>query len=234
MKNKLKLLLVLGMLHYTLTVSSQIYISSQVSGNYWRHSELYGLGVGMGVSYQKQNYTFSINYEYGYGACNRVNKFDNINYNVYTTVFLDVDEGNWREYLGIEEGYSNKFSSTSDYAKQHQLSLMGGYNVFSKNNLGLTLSAGVYGAIVEHFFTFKNIPIHYIDLTPFYQGPLNYIPVHTQKILTYGLNFEASLNIYNDKKTWIPFVIIGLGPNYSSYYGLGLRLRTKAMFKQRN
>lgn len=232
MKNKLKIILLICLFYYSNKINSQVYISSSITGNYWEHSELFGIGIGTGLSYKINKYTFSLNYEFGYGTRDRFKSLNNINYENYSTVLLDNDKGSWKKYLGIVEDYPNYIKGVSDYAKQHQLSLMGSYNINIKSDFELTLGTGFYGAIIDHFFTFKNIPIYYVDLVPFYEGPLNYIPVATQKILTYGINFEVSLNIKKSNKIWSPFFEFGIGPNYSSYISSGLRLKVKAISKQ--
>lgn len=206
----------------------QSYISVQGSFNYWQHTELFGPGIGLGYQYKIDQWSLLLQYDYGYGTINRLNSLDNVNYDSWSTVMVLSDKGTWDEYLcchTLDDIY--ELPGTTDYGKQHQLSLQVGYSVYKQNNLDFNIKVGGYGAIVEQFFTFKNLPIYNIDLSPFYRGPLNYIPVTTQKLMTLGANFELALDIIKGSKIWGPFINAGIGPKYSSYAGVGVRLSTQ-------
>ena len=211
---------------------SQSYISVQGNFNYWQHTELFGPGIGLGYQYKKDKWAVSMEYDYGYGTINRLNSFDNLNYDNYSTVMVLNEKGSWDEYLcchNLEDIY--ELPGTSDYGKQHQLSLQIGYNLWNKNKFDIIGKIGGFGAFVEQFFTFKNFPLYYVDLTPFYRGPLNYIPVTTQKIMTLGANMELAMEYTSGHKIWGPYINIGLGPRYSSYASIGVRLSTQLQKK---
>lgn len=212
---------------------SQSYINVQGHFNYWQHTAVFGPGVGLGYSYKFSNLNLSINYDYGYGTINRFKNINNIDFNNWSTVFIKEEKGKWNEYLGYTTDLSNELNGSSDYGKQHQISMQVGYSFLRKNDMDLVLATGFYAAIVEHFYTFTNIPIHYIELPATYSGPLNYIPSTSQKIATYGVNFELSLNQRKNSKIYIPFVIVGLGPNYGSYCSVGMRLSTQLLKRKK-
>lgn len=210
----------------------QSYISVQGSFNYWQHTELFGPGIGFGYQYKKENLGFSVQYDFGYGTLNRLNSFDNVDYNNWSTVMVETEKGEWAQYLcchSLKDIY--ELPGTTDYGKQHQLTIQLGYNFFTKNNLSLVAKMGGYSAIVEQFFTFKNLPLYYIDLSPFYRGPLNYIPSTSQKILTLGANLEFALDYTKGHRIWSPYLSLGIGPKYSSYASVGLRLSTQLIKK---
>lgn len=209
------------------TLYSQSYINVQGHYNYWQHTAIFGPGVGFGYSYKFSNLNISLNYDYGYGAINRFKNIENIDYNNWTTIFIKEQKGKWNEYLGFTTNLSNEIKGSSDYGKQHQISMQVGYSFLSNKGMELELSTGLYAAIVEHFYTFTNIPIHYIEVPATYSGPLNYIPATSQKIATYGVNFELSLSKIKSCNIYTPFIIVGLGPKYSSYCSVGMRLSTQ-------
>ncbi len=212
---------------------SQSYISVQGNFNYWQHTELFGPGIGLGYQYKKEKWAASLQYDYGYGTINRMNSFENLNYNNYSTVLLLNEENSWDQYICchyLEDIY--ELEGTTDYGKQHQLSLQLGYEILKKQNFDFILKIGGFGAIVEQFFTFQNIPIHNIDTSPYiYNGPLNYIPVTTQKIMTLGANMEMAMEYKTGNKVWGPYINFGLGPRYSSYASIGVRLSTQLQRK---
>lgn len=212
-------------------LSGQSFIHVQGSFNYWNHTELFGPGVGLGYSYQFDQFSVTVNYDFGYGAINRLDEFDNVDYDNWTTVFLKTDRGKWNDYLGFTSSFSNDLQGGSDYGKQHQLSVQFGYHIKTKNDFKVIFKTGIFSAIVEHFYTYKNIPIHYIRLPSVYSGELNYIPTTTQRILTYGVNFEMALEKDKVGKTWAPYIVVGIGPGFGSYAGAGLRLSTMLIRK---
>lgn len=205
---------------------SQSYINVQGHFNYWQHTDVFGPGIGFGYKYKFSKLNLSLNYDYGYGSINRFKNIDNIDYNNWSTVFIKEQEGKWKEYLGFTGDFSNEMKGSSDYGKQHQLSIQFGYSAYKKDNNELMFSLGLFGSLVEHFYTFTNVPIHYIELPSVYSGPLNYIPSTSQKIVIYGTNFELSFNKTINGKVYTPFVVCGLGPKYGSYCSIGMRLST--------
>lgn len=210
-------------------VSGQTWITANAGGSYWQHTELAGFGVGMGLERQIEKWKISLNYEYGYGSYHRFKKFDNINYDYWTTVLVDEDK--WSSSPGLNDPI-NEMKAKSDYGKQHQLSLKLHYSPYKKENCKLNIGAGIYASVVEHFFTFTDTIVYYLDITPFYRGPLNYIPVSHQRFLTYGASFEFSWDFIKPKRVWTPYISAGLGPRYSSFLSAGLRLSTKLMRKK--
>lgn len=212
---------------------SQSYISVQGHFNYWQHTDVFGPGIGFGYQYKISKLNLSLNYDYGYGSINRINNFDNINFDNWSTVFIKEQKGKWNKYLGFTENEPNEIKGSSDYGKQHQLSIQFGYSVYKKDKIEFMFSLGLFGSLVEHFYTFTNIPIHYIELPSVYSGPLNYIPATSQRIATYGINFEISLNKTKNSKVYGPFISVGIGPNYGSYSNIGMRLNTQLLKRKK-
>lgn len=212
----------------------QSYISVQGHFNYWQHTDVFGPGIGFGYQYKISKLNLALNYDYGYGSINRLKDINNIEYDNWSTVFIKQQEGKWNEYLGFTENSSNEIKGSSDYGKQHQLSIQFGYSVYKKGNNEFLFSCGLFGSLVEHFYTFINIPINYIELPSVYSGPLNYIPATSQKIVTYGANFELSFNKTINNKIYSPFAILGLGPKYGSYCTIGMRMSTQLLKLQRD
>jgi len=211
---------------------SQSYISVQGSFNYWQHTELFGPGIGLGYHYKKDKFLVAVQYDFGYGTVNRLNSFDNVNYDRRSTVTVLREDGKWNgEIWGRSLDDIYELPGTTDYGKQHQLSLQVGYSVYSKNDVDYVVKVGAFGAIVEQFFTFKNIPVYNVNLVGVIDFPLNYIPVTTQKILTLGINTELSVNFTKNKRIISPFVAGGIGPQFGSYASVGLRLSTQLMKK---
>lgn len=204
---------------------AQSYINVQASANYWQHTEVFGPGIGFGYSYEANRFNISIDYEYGYGTFNRLKSMKNINYDHYSTVFTNTKKGKWREYLGITDDLPEDLEGTSDYGKQHQLAIRAGYSISKNGNREYLISAGIFGAVVEQFFTFTNIPIYNADIV-IYNGPLNYIPVTSQRIITAGALVEMSMNVERKSKIFSPYLQLGIGPRYSSYASVGIRLST--------
>lgn len=215
------------------SIYSQSYINVQGHFNYWQHTAVYGPGVGFGYSYKFSKLNLSLNYDFGYGSINRYKNIDNIDYNNWTTVFIKEQKGKWNEFLGFSSDSSNELEGSSDYGKQHQILIQLGYSLYKKNKKEFVFSIGLYSALVEHFYTFTNIPLHYIELPSVYSGPLNYIPSTSQKIATYGVNFELSMNSIKNSKIYSPFITVGLGPKYSSYCSIGMRMSTQLVNKRK-
>ncbi|MBK8052464.1 MAG: hypothetical protein IPK35_04090 [Saprospiraceae bacterium] len=213
------------LLHFGYTIHSQSYINVSGNFNYWKHTELFGPGIGFGYSYKHKRFTYSINYDFGYGTINRFKKITGINYDQWSTVFIKQDQGKWNDYL-ILGGITNVVNVSSDYGKQHQVSLQLNYPIIQHNDLEFSINSGIYSAVVEQFYTFTVVPIHNILLPTTYSGPLNYIPSTLQKIFTYGLNIGLSVNKSSGSKIWSPYIMGGIGPNQGSYISLGLKLST--------
>jgi hypothetical protein len=211
--------------------SGQSYINVQGSFNYWKHTEVFGPGIGFGYNYKIRKLNLAINYDFGYGTINRFKSIENINYDNWSTVFIIEQKGKWNEFLGKNEIPSEELNGNSDYGKQHQITIQVGYQLFKIKTIDLDFKSGLFGAIVEHFYTFDNIPIHYIELPSVYSGPLNYIPSTSQKIYAYGINFELTLNKIIKNKIISPYITVGLGPRFGSYLALGLRLSTVLLEK---
>lgn len=212
---------------FCLPTFSQSFISVQGSFNYWQHSELYGPGAGFGYHYKKDKLLFSAQYDYGYGTYDRLKKFDNVDYDSWSTIMVLRNYGSWSDYIcchSLDDIY--ELPGVTDYGKQHQLSLQIGYSLKQSKSVEYLVKLGGFSAVVEQFFTFKNLPIYYLDLVPFYRGPLNYIPSTSRKILTLGVNGEFSIQFSKNSKIWEPFIVGGIGPKYSSYASVGLRLST--------
>lgn len=229
---RLVIVILLCYMGSTNDISAQSYIHVQGNMNYWEHTDLYGLGIGLGYSYKINKVHFAFKYDFGYGTKDRFKDMDNINYDNWTTVFLKNRSDKWdKDYLGWTGNYSNELKATSDYAKQHQIALQIGYTLFDKNGMELVLSTGFYTAIVEHFYTYTNVPIHYLELPSVYRGPLNYIPSTSQKVYTYGGNVEIALNKLKGSKIISPYLSAGLGPKHGSYLSAGLRLSTQVLKK---
>jgi hypothetical protein len=213
-------------------LSAQSYISVQITSNYWHHTEVYGTGAGFGYSYKFNKLAFSLHYDYGYGTVNRLEQMGNVNYEHWTTVGILTERGRWSGFLGRNSFFSTDIiDGSTDYGKQHQLNFQISFPITITKNNELRLACGLFGSLVEQFFTFTNVSIYYIDLTPFYQGPLNYIPVTKQKIFMHGVNFELSYQMQKRNNIYSPFIQVGLGPNYSSFYSCGMRLSTQLMKK---
>lgn len=215
-----------------ITSNAQFYMQVQASGNYWQHTEVFGAGVGAGISYQVGKANILLQYDYGYGSVNRLNSFDNVNYDHWSTILTKQDRGNWNEYLGWSEGFASDLEAHTDYGKQHQLSLMGSYDIIKVGGSSLYLGIGGFGSIVEQFFTFTNIPIHNVDFIQ-YRGPLNYIPSTSQKILTYGGMAELSLRIPRGNVIWTPYIAGGRGNRFSTFGSFGIKLMTRIMKKKK-
>ena len=224
--SKIKVFLVALLCTFTTFVYSQTYMHVQGHFNYWKHTEIFGPGIGFGFSHKFNKLNLSMNYDFGYGSINRYNSIENVNYDHWTTVFIKTEQGKWNRYLGFTGDLSNELKGSTDYGKQHQISLQIAYPIIQKDNLDIMFGIGSYVAIIEQFYTFTNVAINYIDLSPFYRGPLNYVPSTTQKIYTYGVNFELSANKSFGNKVISPFLIVGLGPKYGSYLSAGVRMST--------
>ena len=224
--NNLKLLIITIICLIANIILGQSYINVQGHFNYWKHTEVFGPGIGLGYSYKYKNLNLAINYDYGYGAINRLKNIENINYNNWSTIFIKEQKGKWNEFLGYTEKLSNELKGSSDYGKQHQISFQIGCSIVRKKDVELVFSSGIYTAFVEHFYTFTNIPVYNIELPSVYSGPLNYIPATSQKIYTYGINFEIALNKFIKSKIISPYIIGGLGPKYGSYLSFGVRMST--------
>lgn len=207
-------------------IKAQSFIGAHTNFNYWQHSEVFGPGIGIGFSYKINKIVLTLDYEFGYGSINRSNKFKNINYDYWSTVFIKTEEGKWKEYLGFTGNEATDLKGSLNYGKQNQASVKIGYTIKKLQNSKFLFNIGLYGALVEQFYTFKNILINRIELPLTYSGPLNYIPSTSQKILTYGINFEFLYLRRWNTKDWGPFINYGFGPNYGSYLGLGLKLNT--------
>lgn len=208
----------------------QTYINAQLNGNYWQHTELMGYGIGLGFEHEFSNFSISANYNYGYGTYHRFKKFDNINYDYWTTVLVDEDK--WSSSLGLNDPI-NEMKAKSDYGKQHQFSLSINKHLLKIGSNNLKFGVGVYCSFVEHFFTFTDTIVYNLDISPFYNGPLNYIPVSHQKFLTYGFNTIISYEILKGNRIWSPFVDFGLGPRYSSFISMGVQLSTRLKRKHK-
>ena len=207
------------------TINSQSYINVSGNFNYWKHTELFGPGIGFGYSYKHHKLTYSFNYDFGYGTINRFKNIPEINYDQWSTVFIKQDQGKWNDYL-ILGGITNVVNVSSDYGKQHQVSLQLSYPIIQHSDVEFNINSGIYSAVVEQFYTFTVVPIHNIQIPATYSGPLNYIPSTSQKIFTYGLNIGFSVNKSIGPKIWSPFIMGGIGPNQGSYICLGLKLST--------
>jgi len=218
------------LLLYFGSLSAQTYISAQLNGNYWQHTDLIGYGVGLGVEHRFSNFSISLNYTYGYGSHHRFKKFNNLNYDYWSTV--QVDEDKWSSSLGLNDPI-NDMQAKTDYGKQHQLSILFRKNVFQFGENKLNVGLGAFSSLVEHFFTFSNTLVYNLDITPFYNGPLNYIPVSHQFFLTYGFNTILSYEIPKGNKIWSPFVNLGFGPNYGSFASIGVQLSTQLKSKNK-
>lgn len=210
---------------------AQSYINVQGSLNYWQHTELMGVGVGLGYAYKFRKTSLRFNYDYGYGWKDRIKTMNNIDYDNWSTVFVKTKkEGKWDYYHPYSK---SSLYGKSDFGKQHQLSIHIDYPLFTHNKIEYNIGIGTYASIVEQFFTLKNIPVEYVDLTPFYRGPLNYIPTASRRILTYGVDLQFFLNIEKGNKIWSPFISAAYGPGYGSYGNIGLRLSTQLKKKER-
>lgn len=213
------------------SLSAQTYINAQLNGNYWQHTELVGYAAGLGLEHKFSNFSISLNYSYGYGSNHRFKKFNNLNYDYWSTV--QVDEDKWSSSPGFSDPI-NEMKAKTDYGKQHQLSIFLSRKVFQFGENKLNVGLGAFSSLVEHFFTFSNILVYNLDITPFYNGPLNYIPVSHQKFLTYGFNTMVSYEIPKGNNTWSPFVNLGLGPNYGSFVTVGVQLATQLKSKNKS
>lgn len=227
-----KIIPILSLLCFFLgSLSSQTYISAQLNGNYWQHTELVGYGAGLGLEHKFSNFSISLNYSYGYGSHHRFKKFNNLNYDYWSTVQVGEDKSSTS--LGLNDPI-NEMQAKTDYGKQHQISIFLSRKVLQLGKNNLNVGIGGFTSLVEHFFTFENTQVYNLDITPFYNGPLNYIPVSHQKFLTYGFNTMISYEIPNGNKTWSPFVNFGLGPDYSSFITVGVQLATELKSKNKS
>jgi hypothetical protein len=205
-------------------IYGQSYISAQLTANYWQHTELFGYGMGLGFEHKFTDFAIAVNYSYGYGTYHRFKKFDNINYNYWTTVLVDEDK--WSSTLGLSDPF-NEMKAKSDYGKQHQFSFGINKNFYKYKTNDIKFGIGLYCGIVEHFFTFTDTLVYNLNITPFYNGPLNYIPVSHQKFITYGFNGSISYEIKSSNKSYSPFISFGFGPKYSSYISMGVQMFTR-------
>lgn len=212
-----------------ISLTAQIYISANAAGSYWQHTELYGAGAGLGLEYQMGKWAVTLDYQYGQGSYHRFKDFDNIDYDNWTTVL--VDEGPWVTDLGFYDEV-NELRPKTDYAKQHQLSLGVQREIWRKGSRSLHLGLGVYSALVEHFYTFTNIEAYNLDIAS-YQGPLNYIPVSHQRFITYGVSGTVQYDVQRAGRCWSPYVMVGVGPSYSSMASLGVKLSIRAKARTR-
>jgi hypothetical protein len=206
-----------------ISLAAQTYISANVAGSYWQHTDLFGAGAGLGLEYQMGRWAVTLDYQYGYGSYHRFKDFDNIDYDNWTTVL--VDEGPWVTDLGANDEF-NRSKPKTDYGKQHQLSLEVQREVWSKGEDGVRLGLGAYSALVEHFYTFTNIEAHYLEIVPIYRGPLNYIPVSHQRFISYGVSGRVQYDMQRGHRRWSPYIMVGVGPNYGSLASLGVKLST--------
>lgn len=212
-----------------ISLTSQTFISANVAGSYWQHTELFGVGAGLGLEYRLGKWSLTLDYQYGYGTYHRFKDFDNLDYDNWTTVL--VDEGPWVTDLGVFEDF-NMSKPKTDYGKQHQLSLGLQREIWRKDDRAMSVGLGLYSALVEHFYTFTNVEAYYLDISPIYRGPLNYIPVSHQRFITYGGSATVQYNMQRGHRRWSPYIMIGLGPNYSSFASLGVKLSTQAQARE--
>ena len=206
---------------------AQSYIHMQGTVNYWQHSELWGLGIGFGYTKKLKKVSIFIGYDFGYGSTDRQKRFDNLNYDNWSTVYTRTKD--WDRYLP-QDFPLIELEATSDYGKQHQLTLQLKKMIGKLNGRDLQLGIGGYLSIIEQFFTITNIEIYNFDML-IYNGPLNYMPVTTRRTLTYGLSSELSYDVLAKKNHYIVFLNLGLGPNYGSYLSTGIRVATSLKYK---
>lgn len=223
-----RIIVVVVCIYMSCLAQGQIKLRANTAASYWQHTGLFGLAIGLGLEVPiGQQFGVAVDYSFGYGTINRYGQMDNVDRDGWITVF--ANEEPWAQWIGPHP--STSLGAKTDFAKQHQMTLMLTRTITAKGERDITFGLGAYAAVVEHFFTFTNVLVD-VDLDAVYRGQLNYVPVSHRRLFFYGLHGEVGVDVKVAGRKITPYIAGAYGPRYGSYGSVGLRLTTELRRKE--
>jgi hypothetical protein len=207
----------------------QLHVNFSVDGNYWEHTDLYGLQGGLGFEYRKNKLAFRSTFNFGYGEYNRFKDFD-FGAGEYTTLRVDYAQFQTIVGVNVERSEWMKRNAISlrdmktDYARQHQFDLLTGYKMIDKGDkLSLWVYGGLFASMIDHFYVIDVFQAHELD-AQIYFGTLNAVVYSDQRFYTIGGQVEIAGEWKYKNTFFAPYIKGGLGPNYTSFGSVGFRI----------
>lgn len=206
---------------------AQMHVNFSMDGNYWEHTDLYGLQGGLGFEYRSRKWALRSTFNFGYGEYNRFKDFE-FGAGRYTTLRVDYAEFQTNTGFSLEEGdykwYELSLRNTkTDYARQHQFDLMAGYKILDRERqFSIWVYGGMYTAMIDHLYVIDVFQAH--ELSGRLTGTLNAVVYSDQRFYTIGGQLETAIE-WKHKNTYFAYYVRGgLGPNYTSFASTGLRI----------
>ncbi len=213
-KTLLKFSFVIGGLFLSNVACSQLYFNLNLEGNYWEHTDLYGGQIGAGLEYKLGRLGIRASYGIGYGETDRFKNFPNVR-------FDDIDV-----FINHKNGTEAKFNrdQTSDYARQHQIDLAVYLRLFRLSpKVNLNLQAGVFFSRIQHYYIIDHVVIEHFGGVIADDYELDLLIISDQQFYTVGLRTELNMDIELKNGFIMPYVALGLGPNFTNFGTVGVR-----------
>jgi len=191
---------------------AQAYINFSVDGNYWEHTDLYGVQAGVGLDYRINRLGFRVGISHGFGDYDRLQHYKDLRFD-NTKVLVN--------HINGRGGHFDP-STKSDYARQYQFDAAVFFKVIKfSDRIGLNLQLGGFYSIIEHYYIFDYVLVP--KLEHFQVFELDMLMISDQRFYTMGGRGEINLEIQRGNSIYSPYFAIGLGPNYTNFTTIGLR-----------